>query len=281
MDTIPQCIVVPPSTEPHTHTVVFLHGRGDNANNFRKALGYWRDSRGRTLADVFPSFRWVIPQAPMRRCASSPDTVPQWFDVWNVRDFAEREELQAVGLREVIPTIRHILADEAALLGGHWDHVVLAGISMGAATSVHTLFNLTIPAAGGGRLAAFMGFSCRCPFAGRTLVEMRQVLRLKPEDTPNGTDALYHTPMLLEHCIDDPLVLVQLGRNLRDTLRGFGAQVEWKEYPSGGHWFNSPMGMDDAVEFLSRQVVQRHTSRNEGIPAQPQASSDAMDLSYH
>lgn len=80
METIPS-IVIPPSAEPHTHTVVFLHGRGDNANNFRKGLAYWRDSHGHTLADAFPSFRWVLPQAPMRRCASSPDTLPQWFDV--------------------------------------------------------------------------------------------------------------------------------------------------------------------------------------------------------
>lgn len=273
------CTVIPPSKQPHTHTVVFLHGRGDNVSNFQRALAYWRDSRGHTLADAFPSFRWVFPQAPTRKCASSPDTWPQWFDVWNVRDFAEREELQAVGLREVVPAVRRILADEAALLGGRWDRVVLAGISMGAATSLHTLFNLDIPAAGGGRLAAFMGFSCRCPFSGRTLAEMRQVLELN-EDVPDHADVLRHTPVLLEHCVDDPLVLVQLGRNLRDTLRQFGAQVEWKEYPSGGHWFNSPAGMDDAVEFLKRQVLQTDTAgRAEGSLAQVQASSDAMDLS--
>lgn len=190
-----------------------------------------------------------------------------------MRDFAEREELQAVGLREVIPALRRILADEAALLGGRWDRVVLAGISMGAATSVHTLLNLNIPATGGGRLAAFMGFSCRCPFSGRTLAEMRQVLRLR--EVPDHADVLRHTPVLLEHCVDDPLVLVQLGRSLRDTLREFGAQVEWKEYPNGGHWFNSPAGMDDAVDFLRRHVVQRDA----GSPTQPQAPSDAMDLS--
>ena len=30
----------------------------------------------------------------------------------------------------------------------------------------------------------------------------------------------------------------------------FGANVTWKEYPDGGHWFNSPRGMDDVVAFL-------------------------------
>jgi predicted esterase len=245
---------------PQTHTVVFLHGRGDNARNFAASLDLSRDSGGRTLFDAFPSFRWVFPQAPTRKCASSADTWPQWFDVWNVSNFADREDLQAEGLREVVPAIRHILADEAALLGGRWDRIVLAGISMGAATSVHVLFNLDVPtpdeAAGGGerRLAGFMGFSCRCPFAGRTLEEMRKTLALE-DGVPEHAEILVNTPMLLEHCINDPLVLIRHGRTLRDTLRGFGAQVEWKEYPRGGHWFNSPRGMNDAVAFLNRHVL--------------------------
>lgn len=245
-------VEIPPSVE-RTHTVVFLHGRGDNARNFAHALKYSRDSNGRTLIETFPPFRWVFPQAPMRRCASSPDVLLQWFDVWNVRDFAEREELQAIGLKEVVPEIRNILANEAAQLGGRWDRVILAGISIGAATSVHTLFNLDVPAADGGRLGAFLGFSCRCPFAGRTLPEMRDVLGL--EKVPEHKNLLTGTPVLLEQCVDDPLVLVQNGRGLRDVLQGYGAQVEWKEYPRGGHWMHSPTGMDDAVDFIKRHVL--------------------------
>ncbi|KAI3329948.1 phospholipase/carboxylesterase family protein [Ustulina deusta] len=244
---IPFITTGPAPMQAHTHTVVFLHGRGDNVHDFGAGLSHWRDSRNRTLADAFPTFRWVLPQAPMRKLASGPETWPQWFDVWNVRDFAENEGLQAVGLKEVIPVFRKILADEAARLGGRWDRVVLAGISMGAATSVHLLFNLTEP------LGAFMGFSARCPFAGRSLTQMREVLGL--ENVPDHDDVLRKTPVLLEHCIDDPLVVIQNGRALRDTLLRFGCRVEWKEYPDGGHWFHSPTGMDDAVEFLEKHVL--------------------------
>ena len=268
-------IVVAPSAS-QTHTVVFLHGRGDNARKFAASLVHSRDSQNRTLFQCFPSFRWVFPQAPIRKCASSPDVWPQWFDVWNVRDFADREELQAVGLKEVVPTIRGILAEEAALLGGQWNRIILAGISMGAATSVHTLFNLDVPTAKGGGLAAFLGFSCRCPFAGRTLSEMRNVLGL--EGVPQHNNVLRNTPMLLEHCIDDPLVLVQNGRGLRDILRGCGAQVAWKEYSSGMHWFNSPTGMDDVVGFLNYVLS---TGKNEETRSNQQQdiSAGAMDLS--
>ncbi|KAH8658422.1 Phospholipase/carboxylesterase [Xylariales sp. PMI_506] len=246
-------MILGPATAQHTHTVVFLHGRGDNVQNFTAALAMWQDSAGRTLADVFPTFRWVFPQAPLRRCTSFPDTVRQWFDVWDVRDFVDREELQVEGLREVVPAVREILASEAARLGGHWDRVVLAGISMGAATSVHTLFNLDVPEEGGGRLGALLGFCGRCPFAGRDLAGLRKVLDLP--SVPEHDNVIRNTPVLLEHCVDDPLVLIKNGRGLRDVLSGLGAQVEWKEYPQGGHWFHSPTGMEDVVEFLNRQVL--------------------------
>lgn len=263
-------ITIPPSA-PHTHTVVFLHGRGDTAKSFALSLRYSRDSRNRTFPEIFPSFRWVFPQAEVRQCAAFPgDKIPQWFDIWNVSNFSEREELQATGLRESVASTRRILASEATLLGGQWDRLVLAGISQGAATGVHTLLNLSLPPAveeGQSvprRLGAFVGFSCRMPFPGRSLAATRRVLGL--EGVPDTDEILRNTPVLLEHCVDDALVLVENGRGLRDTLRGFGAQVTWKEYPQGGHWFNSPAGVDDAVEFLNNHVLKK-------------ALPDSMDLS--
>ncbi|KAJ3504086.1 hypothetical protein NM208_g16388 [Fusarium decemcellulare] len=254
MGSLPPSIVVPPSIQ-HTHTVVFLHGRGDTAPTFHDSLQYSTDSNNKTLLENFPSFRWVFPRAPIGALAASPrDKISQWFDVWNVHNFADREDLQAVGLRESVQRIRSILKDEAATLDGHWERVILAGISQGAATSVHTLINLDIPERTNGeaqsrRLGAFLGFSCRMPFPDRDLAATRQVLGL--EGTPKDAVILENTPMLLEHCVNDPLVLVQNGRNLRDSLRGFGANVTWVEYPNGGHWFHSPTGMDDAVKFLN------------------------------
>ncbi|KAH7309861.1 phospholipase/carboxylesterase family protein [Stachybotrys elegans] len=240
-------------SSPHTHTVVFLHDRGDNAQSCKMSLGHWRDSRGRSLPEVFGTFRWVFPQAPLRRCASLGVTWPQWFDTSDGRAFSSNQDREAEGLRQVIPILQKIIAAEVSTLGGRWDRVILAGSSMGAATGAHILFNLDIPKANGGRLAAFMGFSCRCPFAGRDLAAVRKAVGLK--NTPHGNEVVAGTPMLLEHCADDALVRVYDGKAMRDTLRGFGAQVEWKLYPDGGNWFNSPQGADDAIKFLSRHVL--------------------------
>ncbi|KAG5975972.1 hypothetical protein E4U55_007525 [Claviceps digitariae] len=250
MDNFPlEILRVPPSPDqPHTHTAIFLHGRGDNITNFSTSLQWTRDSRDRTLADTFPTFRWVFPQAP-RRPSVDPDRTHynQWFDVWNVRDFADREELQLPGLQEVVPLLRELLAHEAAVLGGRWERIILMGISMGSATCVHTLFNLEVPTPER-RLGAFVGFSGRCPFAGRSLDEMRRLVGV--EGCPGHADVLANTPVMLQHCVNDRLVRVEWGRRQRDVLESFGAKVRWCEYPDGGHWMNSPKGTDDVVEFL-------------------------------
>lgn len=247
--------VLPPAA-PHTHTVIFLHGRGDNTENFIGSLDWLRDSRDRALLDIFPSFRWVFPQAPLAECTASPgQAMMQWFDIWTTADFSVREDVQAPGLRDSVTALRSILIREAATLGGRWDHIILAGISQGAATGVHALLNLgtggPIGLPEGTGLGAFLGFSCRLPFPGRTLSGTRGVLGLEGAAADGDDGVIRSTPVLLEHCSDDPLVRVEGGRQLRDALQGFGARVAWREYSEGGHWFNSPAGVDDIVLFLT------------------------------
>lgn len=252
-------ITIAPSAA-HTHTVIFLHGRGDTAANFVDMIQGALTSRLQSLMDTFPTFRWVFPQSEIRPVASSsPERWSQWFDVWNTRDFSDREGLQAEGLRESVASVRRIVRREAEQLGGRWDRVILAGIDQGGSVAVHTLLNLDLADLSSGapptppgckRLGALLAFSSRMPFPGGTVAETREVLSL--ENVPESDEAILNTPMLLEHNIDDPLALVGWGRNLRDQLISFGAQVTWKEYSEGGHWFNSPTGMDDVKYYLDR-----------------------------
>ncbi|KAF7538902.1 hypothetical protein G7Z17_g12532 [Cylindrodendrum hubeiense] len=272
----------PAYTQTHTHTVIFLHGRGDTARNFAASLNYSQDAQGRSLFQAFPSLRWVFPEPA---AAKPGERSCQWFDIWNVTDFADREELQAPGLRASVTRILKVIEREAVALGGRWDRIVLAGISQGAATSVHTLLNLSVPSypldpkgdAHPRHLAAFLSFSARMPFPGRSLANTRAVLQLDGEPVAHE-DVLHKTPMLLEHCVDDPLVLVTNGRILRDTLTGFGADVTWREYPDGGHWFNSPTGMEEAAAFLEKVLGIQRAAASASSAAVTQGSSDAMDI---
>ncbi|KAK3313646.1 Alpha/Beta hydrolase protein [Apodospora peruviana] len=246
-------ITHPRDGQMHTHTVIFLHGRGDTADNFSETINDSTDSHGRTLQDNLPSVRWVFPSSQLRVLARWPvESISQWFDTWDICNLADREELQQPGLKKSVASIRAIAEQEVARhLGGRWDRLILAGISQGGATAVHTLLNLNLPS-GHTRLGGLLGFSCRFPFPGRTLAETRAVLGL--DDVPEHDQVVRNTPVMIQHCTNDPLVRVEIGRQTRDTLQRFGAPVTWREYPRGGHWIQSPDGIDDSVAWLKEHV---------------------------
>ncbi|KAI1771566.1 alpha/beta-hydrolase [Hypoxylon cercidicola] len=276
-----QLVVAPLDPRHHTHTLIFLHGRGDTSANMTEALLRWsRNSRRRSLVDVFPTVRWVFPQAEPRLVQKDGHTVwPQWFDIWNVLDMSDSEELQAPGLRDSVASVRRLVRDEARKVGG-LHRVALSGVSQGGATAAHALLHLGAVAADDApperpasprvvvdldeppppaRLCALLCFSCWLPFPGGSLEETREVIGLDGEDgdavRAKSDEVVRNTPAFLAHCADDPLVFPEYGRQLRDELRGFGVHVEWREYPDGGHWLNSPQGVDDVVDFLKAQGI--------------------------
>lgn len=249
----------PKPGQPHTHTVVFLHGRGDDAENFMKCLqrNNWVDSQRRTPMDVFPTFRWVFPTAGYKSCArpDGPRVMSQWFDTWDYLNLRYREDVQVSGLRESVERTTQLLAMEAEKLGGRYDKIVLMGFSQGGATSAHTLLNLHMPSAVPGKrqLGALVGVGSRMPFPEQSLAETRKVLALDNAESESD-EVVRNTPILLEHCTDDETVLIDSGKQLRQTLEGFGASVTWREYARGGHWLHSPQGLDDLAVFLSKAL---------------------------
>ncbi|KAI1869748.1 uncharacterized protein JN550_005729 [Neoarthrinium moseri] len=256
--------VVPPEAA-HTHTVIFLHGRGGTAQELAERLLMLKDSSRRSLADMFPSVRWVFPQAELLFCEQDNQDWSQWFDVWNTLDYTDREEVQAPGLRQSVEAIIRLVHQEAYKVGG-LDKIVLAGFSQGGSTAMHVLLNL--PSWNGSnpddyvtpseppkvqRLAGLMGFSCRMPFPGGTLAETREVLALETEPSD---EILRNTPVFLAHCADDPVTFVEYGRQLASTLESFGVQGISREYPEGGHRVQVPQGIDDIVIFLEAQGLE-------------------------
>ncbi|KAI1182990.1 hypothetical protein F5B17DRAFT_159640 [Nemania serpens] len=59
------------------------------------------------------------------------------------------------------------------------------------------------------------------------------------------------TPVFLSHYIDDKVVPIKNGRDLRDALQLQRLQIEWREYGNGGHWVNEPQRVDDIACFIS------------------------------
>jgi len=226
------------------------------------------DSSGYSLAEIFPSARWVFPSSGLRPLARWPgEVISQWFDTWDISRLEQREELQTEGLREsVSAVINHVVLPEVALLGGKWERLVLAGVSQGGATAGHVLLNLNLDQLGQemnlnvniaaadtqrNRIGGLMTFCSRMPFPNRALAETRAVLGL---GTAVGDEVVKNTPVLGQHCVDDPLVRIEYGRQFKEAFERFGADVTWKEYATGGHWIKSPEGIDDAAAWLEECV---------------------------
>jgi lysophospholipase-2 len=89
-------VVGPATSHSHTHTVILLHGRDSEAQEFMaeffecEATGPETD---RTLPALFPTVRWVFPQAKFLHSERFHIEMSQWFDMWSVEDQQERTEL--------------------------------------------------------------------------------------------------------------------------------------------------------------------------------------------
>ena len=160
-------LVVNP-TSRHTQTLVFLHGRGSNAERFahdpsvpaKPGLLRAPTSTGQALPERLPGLKFVLPTAPLRRCtAEKRTTMHIWFDCARFRDPFFREELGVAGLAENGAAIRELLRKEAESVG--WANVFLGGLSEGCAMAVHVFLSLDVE---GGRLGGFVGWSGWLPF---------------------------------------------------------------------------------------------------------------------
>ncbi|KAL9468475.1 hypothetical protein ACSS6W_010169 [Trichoderma asperelloides] len=254
-------VVGPATGHSHTHTIIVLHGRDSDAQEFSseffecEATGPETD---RTLPALFPSVRWVFPQARPLHSERFHVEMSQWFDMWSVEDQQERAELQITGLRASVDCIAELIQEEELLVPRK--RIFLTGISQGFATVLATFF-----ADGGGGFAGLCGFSSWLPLADRAASEVEVFVGNSSQQLA-AMQRLYFgrnelsplqmtsTPVILEHCHDDEVIDIKSGTRMRDFLSQLDMDVDWHEYQDGGHWFNEPQGVDDFVGFLRRYM---------------------------
>ncbi|KAK3681025.1 Alpha/Beta hydrolase protein [Podospora appendiculata] len=257
----------------HTHTIILLHGRDSDAEEF--ALEFFECEESipdnvdatnspvdrRTIQALFPTVRWVFPPAEPLRSERFGVEISQWFDMWAAEDPQARSQTQLPGLQASVGRLCRVVEEEETLLPR--SRIVLGGISQGFATALATLF-----ADGRGGFAGLCGFSSWIPLADGTASAISQE---SPRDQLVAMQRMYggsntcrqeelsplpqltRIPILLEHCTDDGVIAVDNGIRMRETLLGLGFRdVEWREYDTGGHWINEPRGVDDLVRFLRR-----------------------------
>ncbi|KAK7753344.1 hypothetical protein SLS62_004634 [Diatrype stigma] len=276
---------------PHTHTVIFLHGRDSTATNLSEDLLDGRDARGRHLQDIFPSVRWVFAQSDKQTSEPLGREIHQWFDISDLKNPDQRQDLQVGGLRQNTAKLIQLIRNEATTVGG-LRRVILAGFCQGFAVAVHALLNY-LPDPGGeasesrtesapelepdNKLGALIGLSSWMPLPAASVSECRERLELQLDG--NGDDAsasasvshdsdIYrNTPVFLTHSANDDIVPVEQGRRLRDILGSYGMDVTYLEYERGGHWIYGRQEVDDIVNFLKRQGLPEHVAPDEPSPS--------------
>lgn len=100
-------------TADHTHTVIFLHGRStDKVTEFASTFLGVQTSDKATLPILFPSIKWIFPQAPSRYSKQLKQNFRQWFDMWSTLDPQKRSEEQIPELNCSIGQILPIIESE-------------------------------------------------------------------------------------------------------------------------------------------------------------------------
>jgi lysophospholipase-2 len=239
--TLPSDLHIVPPSAPHTHTIIFLHGRGSTANTFCNELFESQDSYDRFFVDIFPSVKWVFPCAKKIWAATEGEEMHQWFDMVSVQDPQEDVEVQRPGLEESAGELMNIIRKEVDVVG--WDNVILAGISQGCATAIYTLLMSQV------RVGGFIGLCGWMPLAKEVEDEM---------EAWGSDEVVFKTPVLLQHCREDVVVPIANGEDLRDRLMGLGMHVRWECFEDGGlspaHWMNEPEGMNSVVQFIQAVI---------------------------
>lgn len=283
----PATFVIPP-TSFHTHTIILLHGRGSSGAEFADEFFQGESFAPQPLSLSFPTIKWVFPSAHRRFSTVFEQEMNEWFDIYSTTDPYLREDLQLEGLKQSVALIHRVVVAEATILGpGGRERIILGGISQGCALAM-TCFLTGLCGIGG--LMAFNGWM---PLMGlvkdaisATSFGLRRCQQLAPNlrarvglegkapfasvDLTLGGDMQMagsghaHTPILLTHTVDDDVIDIALGKQMRNTLIGIGVnRVMWKQHQTGGHWIAEPAGYQDIEDFL-KQIIGPNNDNSRG-----------------
>lgn len=192
----------PKKTWAATHSVIWMHGLGANANDFVPVPPYFRLPENVNIRFVFPN----APSIPVT--INNGYVMPAWYDLLTMNIGEARED--EIGIRKSIDDVNALIEHEIAR-GIPAENIFLIGFSQGSAMALAT--GLRYPK----KLAGIVGLSGYLPIIEATADDRH----------PANQD----TPILMIHGTLDQVVQVNRGEQSRDRLRDWGYDVEWHDYP--------------------------------------------------
>ncbi|KFG85806.1 putative acyl-protein thioesterase 1,2 [Metarhizium anisopliae] len=271
----PPSITIPPLKTPHGITVIFLHGRGFNAQKFHGSL-LQTDMGNRTFQEALPHARFVFPTAPLSRATKYRRILMhQWYD-----GTGDWEPEARGGMQPSIEHIHGLIRREIEVADNDSKRIVLAGFSQGAAMAfVSSLLWDGGPLGAVVDLCGFMPLAshllnildddgiefgadddvfepsqnadARMPHQ-KVLDELREEAEL-PGTQQTSDFRFPSTPAFIGHGSADREVFVQHASQARLLLQKLGLDVDVHIYEGLGHWHSASM-LKDLVQFLATQL---------------------------
>ncbi|KAH7112660.1 Phospholipase/Carboxylesterase-domain-containing protein [Dactylonectria macrodidyma] len=251
--------LVVPAAKQHTATVIFVHGLGDTGHGWALAVGNWR--RGQQLDEV----KFILPHAPR---------IPFTFVALdgNVNTLLRQEDAEGIKLSQ---RYFHELIQEEIDSGIPADRIVLGGFSQGGALRPEeVLAGPQAPAeADGSRrpsqarqhkeqplqlaltgaMSLLSGLTFKAKLAGIIGLSAWLVLSQSFPNMISPADASRHTPVIMLHGDQDPIVPTNRAKSDAERLTELGYNVTWKTYPGMGH-STSLEELGDVEAFLRARL---------------------------
>ncbi len=183
------------------YSVIWLHGLGADGHDFEPIVPYLG-------LPPESAVRFIFPHALMRPITVNGGAVMRaWYDIKEISTTKGQDE---AGVSHSAGKILDLI-DHEIKRGIAASRIILAGFSQGGAMALHV--GLRYPQ----KLAGIMALSAYLMFPDRLQNEC--------------TRANSETPVFVGHGTQDPMVPVELGRDVHSILQAGQWPVEWHSYP--------------------------------------------------
>jgi len=207
-------------TRKHTGTIIFLHGLGENGENWKTVFEKM----------VKPNIKVICLNAkkiPLTLNKGYP--VSAWFDLASL---SENEIEDEVSITRAVEKLHDFIDEEISKTKVPSTKTVLAGFSQGGALAMYSAFTYHK------RLAGVLAMSS-WPIIRHTM----------PDAVVNNAN----TPMLQCHGTEDPVIYYKWGLVMRDLYKSINSKYEFKSYDGLMHGVND-QELQDVKNFINKTL---------------------------